>query len=311
LGSLLGVAEVAEAQTAPSRVGPVVVALDYSAPSGCPNEARFRERVERTGARLRWEAPGEAARAYRVHIEDRGAAFEGQLYETGKTEPRVLDGPVCEELVDALSLMLALSADAVAESAVPPTTPKLRPAAPTSTPSITLEKPAHPLARAQHVFKPHLLGLSALALLNAAPDALGGPALSYERALKSVFSLRLEARVALGGLRAYETYGGVAPAVCLRLEGSLAQLVGCGGLVFGYLDVKGAEYSGGKQSEYCLAPLLGLKLRAFIVGDFSLELGAELEHAFIKRSYTLKRDDSTFETPIVSEVFQFGAGVRL
>lgn len=321
MGSLLTQSEVADAQPIAGEARPIVVAFEYSAPPDCPNEARFRERVEHSSARLRWGAPAEAARTYRVFIEGKHGGFQGKLYEAGKAAPRALQVLRCEELVDALSLMLALSADAMladapaADATVESEAPSAvvePPAAvpPQSSASIALAKRARVPTPSEHVRRPHLLGLSALALLNAAPDTLFGLALGYERALLPVVSLRLEARAALRRARADATYGGVAPSVCLRFGRSFAELVGCGGLMLGYLDVRGIEYSGGKQSSYCLAPLLGLKLRASIVGDLALELGAELEHAFIQRSYTVKRDDSTFETPAVSEVFQLGAGAR-
>jgi hypothetical protein len=326
MSSLLAQVAVARAQPSSSGAGPIAVALEYSAPPDCPNEAEFRGRVERSSARLRWSATAEATRAYRVLIERKRRGFEGQLYEASKAAPRVLSVAACEELVDALSLMLALSADVLLVStptADPPAADArvegeqppavAEPEAAVPPPSRAPIGPANsvrPLPPRQQVRGRKLLGLSALALFKAAPDTLFGLAFSYERALLPVVSLRLEARAALGRARADEKYGGVAPAVCLRLERAFAELVGCGGLMLGYLDVQGVEYSGGKQSRYCLAPLLGLKLRAFVVGGLSLEIGAELEHAFIKRSYTLKRDGSSFETPAVSEVFQLGAGAR-
>jgi len=323
MGALVTQAGVADAQPNPSKTEPLVVALEYSAPSACPNEAQFRERAERSSARLRWGAKAEGSRAYHVVIDSQRDGFRGRLYEAGKATPRALEVPVCEELVDALSLMLALSADATlagaptadasdASEAAPAATVEAPSAPAPSPPSapIAQAKPARRRTEPRDVPRPDRLGSSAIALLNAAPDTLFGLAFGYERALRRLVSLRLEARAAMGRTRADENYGGVAPAICLRLERPYGELLGCGGLLLGYLDVKGVEYSGGKQSSYCLAPLLGLKLRGFIGGTLTLELGAELQHAFITRSYAVKRDDSTFETPVVSQAVQLGAGAR-
>lgn len=325
MASLLTQVEVARAEPAANAAKPIVVVLEYSAPPVCPTEAQFRERAERSSARLRWAAPAEGSRVYRVLIDSGPGGFRGQLYEAGKATPRELEVATCEELVDALSLMLVLSADAAPGDAGEPAAPivvdtEALPTAPlVDLPTAARPPPPAPAARARpvrpriptgHLSNPNLLGLSALALLNAAPDTLLGLVFGYERALEHLVSLRLEARAAQGQDRADQTYGGVAPAVCVRVESSLAELLGCGGLLLGYLDVKGAEYSGGEQSSYCVTPLLGFKLRRSIGRRLTVELGAELQHAFIRRSYTVKRDDSTFETPAVSEAFQLGVGAR-
>jgi hypothetical protein len=326
MGSLIQV-EAAQAQTAPNEAKSIGVALEYSAPAACPNEAQFRARAERSSPRLRWAAPSENARAYRVLIDKTPQGFHAQLYDAGKATPRSLQAPVCEELVDALSLMLALSADAIPagppaadatmqadasfESEAPREAPAVEPPAPVRSappPPPAPAKPPRRLTQPQRTAGPHLLTLSAFALLNAAPDTLLGLAFSYERALQHLVSLRVEARGAIANDRAEETYGAVAPAVCLRLERALGELVGCAGLTLGYLDVKGEEYSGA-QSSYWIAPLLGLKLRSSVAG-LVIELGAELEHALIERSYVLKRDDAGFQTPALSEVFQLGMGAR-
>jgi hypothetical protein len=333
MGSLSIQVEAAQAQPGPNQAKPMVVVLEYSAPATCPNEAQFRERAERSSPRLRWAAPSENARAYRVLIDSTPQGFHAQLYDAGKATPRSLQAPVCEELVDALSLMLALSADAILagapaaaarieadatfeadamfENEAPHGAPVVEPPAPIRSaqpaPS-ALAKPPRRLTKSQRTAGPHLLTVSALALLNTAPDTLLGLAFSYERALQHLVSLRVETRGAIANDRAEETYGAVAPAVCLRLERSLGELVGCGGLTLGYLDVKGEEYSGA-QSSYWIAPLLGLELRSSVAG-LVIELGAELEHALIDRSYVLKRDDSSFQTPALSEVFQLGMGAR-
>lgn len=313
MGSLLTQVEAAQAQPGPNETKPIVVVLEYSVPAACPNEAQFRARAERSSPRLRWAAPSENARAYRVLIDSTPQGFHGQLYDAGKATPRSLEAPGCDQLVDALSLMLALSADpsAMFQSEAAPDVPVVGPPAPVrSAPPAPppLAKPPRRLTQPQRTARPHLLTLSAFALLNAAPDTLLGLAFSYERALQHLVSLRMEARGAIANNRAEETYGGVAPAVCLRFERSLGELVGCGGLTLGYLDVKGEEYSGA-QSSYWIAPLLGLKLRRSIAG-LVIELSVELEHALIERSYVLKRDTSSFETPTFSEVFQVGMGAR-
>jgi hypothetical protein len=120
MGSLLTQVEVARAEPAANERAPIEVVLEYSAPPACPNEAQFRERAERSSARLRWGVPAEGSRVYRVLIDASPGGFQGQLYEASKATPRALEARACEELVDALSLMLALSADATLAGAAAP-----------------------------------------------------------------------------------------------------------------------------------------------------------------------------------------------
>ena len=133
---------------------------------------------------------------------------------------------MCEELVDALSLMVALAADATlgdvpaahasvesdavpAVSAEPPPAPaRLEPPAPKAP-----ARAADPLPTREQEPRPHLVGLAAFVLLNAAPDTLLGLAINYEQALEPVLSLRLDARAAQANSRANETFSGVAPAL--------------------------------------------------------------------------------------------------
>ena len=143
-------AGAARAQTAP----PVAVSLDYSAPEDCPDAKSFREQVlDRTKRVSFAEASPESSLAWSVKITQTSGGSRGTLRVTGE-KPRKLERSVnatnCEQVVDALALVAALSVDPDA-SLTPRAKPKPAappPAATPPAPETPAERPAPTDARA-------------------------------------------------------------------------------------------------------------------------------------------------------------------
>ena len=97
------------------------IRLEYRAGSGCPDEASFVARVQERTERGRIAREGEQARTFRVELEDAphpsgtvtvvdGARMEGT---------RTVDAGSCDEVADAMSLIVALALDPHARAPPP------------------------------------------------------------------------------------------------------------------------------------------------------------------------------------------------
>jgi hypothetical protein len=130
---------------------PIVVALDYSAPAGCPAASSFREQVLARTPRVSFAEPSAAGSLrWRVEIAETSGGSRGTL-RVVERQPSTLEREVhassCEQVVDALALVAALSVDPEASltarekpqgAAAPVTTPTTPspPAAPTQPPAL-------------------------------------------------------------------------------------------------------------------------------------------------------------------------------
>ena len=112
---------VARATAAPLGGDPVVGAgpVDYQADAGCPARERFQALVQ--AAR---EVPGGSGTVVpggrvRVEIHADGAAYRGVMEKVDRGDssaPRVVAGPRCDEVAQALALTVALSLSAADEA---------------------------------------------------------------------------------------------------------------------------------------------------------------------------------------------------
>lgn len=119
---------------------PVAIRVNYDAPSECPNAAAFYDAVSARTDHVR-PAVGEEPRldvTVRVTRDARGFAGEVREVVNGKESAvRSMDGQTCKEVVEALSLTVALSIDPNAHApAAPPTgAPSPAEASPRGSPS--------------------------------------------------------------------------------------------------------------------------------------------------------------------------------
>jgi hypothetical protein len=133
--------------------------LEYRAGSGCPDEASFLARVQERTERARRAGEGEQARTFRVELGDAphpsgtatvvdGACTEGT---------RSVDAGTCDEVADALSLIVALALDPHAHAppgAVDGVVPVRREAPPSGEPFREPVTVGTPHGRSGYKFRP-------------------------------------------------------------------------------------------------------------------------------------------------------------
>jgi hypothetical protein len=104
---------------APARASEAV-RFEYEAPSECPNQAAFVERVRERLPDARLAADGELARTFVVTItvDESGATAQVDFVDAdGSTAFRKVRGGTCEEVVSGIALVTALAIDARATAA--------------------------------------------------------------------------------------------------------------------------------------------------------------------------------------------------
>jgi hypothetical protein len=102
------------------------IRLTYEAPQACPDEVSFVERIRARTTRARIARPGEAARVFDVRL-DGGPPFSGSMTVTDVDHSegaRHVQADSCDEVADALALVVALAIDPRA-SAQPATAPPI------------------------------------------------------------------------------------------------------------------------------------------------------------------------------------------
>jgi hypothetical protein len=112
------------------------IRLEYHASAGCPDRPAFVARVHRKTRRARFVEAGEPGRIFTVDVEA-GPPSAGRVTVTapeGASAARAVQAGSCEEVADALALMLALAVDpqaaATAASGPTPTAPSSPPVPP-------------------------------------------------------------------------------------------------------------------------------------------------------------------------------------
>lgn len=171
------------------NAAPVVVALDYRAPAGCPEASSFREQVLGRTKRLSFaERNVEPSLFWRVDIAESSGRSHGTLRVTG-ARPSALQRDVqassCEQVVDALALVAALSVDPEASLA-----PREKPQSPTTAPvpaagASTPTPPAPPRAAGEASATKLSLGLTLTARSGLAPQLAWAPEASVGLSFRS------------------------------------------------------------------------------------------------------------------------------
>jgi hypothetical protein len=213
------------------------IRLEYRAETGCPDEGAFVARVRARTARARLVGPGEHARTFVVELGTGMRPSGSVTVMNGERSDgtRRLDADTCDEVADALALMVALALDPRALSApslaptsvvapsidagtapffVPPpldatldvSAPTLPPPPPLSPPSLPPQIPDEPrrTADAKLLLAPSPLGLhffggAELAIttgVTASPIWAGSPFLGWRATRASFLGLGPSVRVA-------------------------------------------------------------------------------------------------------------------
>ena len=93
---------------------PVAVRLSYDAPAGCPSQDAFYDAVRARTDRVRLAVGDESHLDVSVRVTGGDRGFRGEVRESvnqGESSVRSVDGGTCKEVVEALSLTVALSID--------------------------------------------------------------------------------------------------------------------------------------------------------------------------------------------------------
>jgi hypothetical protein len=187
--------------------------VEYSVDATCPGQDDFLARVRARTDRLERTTPDdEATPVYRVSATVTEGAAHGRLemVDPSGISARDVDGVTCEDVVDALALVLALAIDPNASSA--PIAPALAP------PADALPAAAPPIAPAPVPPRLHVSGAAAGELTGGiAPKVLLGPTFYVE-----VDWLREDAAGSPESGRAVGPSLQVRPIVDVRLALSLA-----------------------------------------------------------------------------------------
>jgi hypothetical protein len=141
-------ASAAQAQTAP----PVAVSLEYSAPEGCPDAQSFREQVLGRTKRVSFtETSAAGSLGWSVKLAETSGGSRGTLRVTSDKPSKLernVNASSCEQVVDALALVAALSVDPDASLTARDKPKPTRPAAPAPPPAPVAPPPASSKPRA-------------------------------------------------------------------------------------------------------------------------------------------------------------------
>ncbi|HET6150379.1 MAG TPA: hypothetical protein VFH68_22760 [Polyangia bacterium] len=307
--------------TAEPAVGdPAAVPVEYQADAGCPSRERFVALVQ--AAR---EAPDESGVAetatlprVRVEIRAAGAAYRGTMETVdhgASSEPRVIAGPRCDEVAQALALTVAFSLSAAtdAANAAPGPVTVASPArgmaamalAPPTSVRVVSSVAVAPAARAPAAPWRWLVGLGASAGGWLAPDTMAG--IDAGAALRSPSEV---GPLALGwGVRARVSYArndwrGDDPVARFGLLAGALDLCGngrpargpvelglCAGVEVGWLRGRGVRVAMPRASDWpWLAVGGGPSLRLPLGGRWQIEVRGVVERP-------LRRVRFSFEQP--------------
>lgn len=303
--------------------------LRYDAPPTCPDEGAFLDRMRARARRIRRADPSERARAITVSItgpED-DESFAGRVVVEGEggAEPtRDVAGDTCEEVVDALALISALSIG----RDVPPSEVMAPPPAPTTPPA----EPSPPAT----VQRPTLLGErwhggvgGGVALVSGvAPStvpagvafvAAHGPARGL---VASSFRLGFmrgssgDVEIARPGIPAPSsaafTWTVVAADACpLRLRHDTLSLEPCARIEVGMLQGAGGRIAPPReQTRWWIAAAAVARGQWAFAGPFFFELEAGLRAPLSRTQFFFQPDTTIFRAPAVTWSAGAGLGVR-
>ena len=154
------------------------VRLAYDAPATCPAETEFFDAIAARTSHVRRAATDEAALEVSVRVTRTERGFLGEVRETlnhSESSARTMDGATCKEVVEALSLTIALSVDPNAHAPVEKASPP--PAAPAPVCPPPPAEPARAVAPEPSAVELEM-GLTAVALETLDSGVSAGAALS-------------------------------------------------------------------------------------------------------------------------------------
>jgi hypothetical protein len=297
--------------TTPIRIG-------YEAPASCPAESALFDAIQARTDHVRPATADEPALEVNVRVTRTEHGYVGEVRETmnhNESSARSMDGETCKDVVEALSLTIALSVDPEAHAPIPK--PAVAPA-----PLVCPPPPAPP---PPVVAAPALeveLGLGVLATEVLKSEASAGAALSATLSRKTSDSLSaaVTLSVLFSSTGVFSTpsdhrseFEGLALDACpVRLRFGGAELGPCVLALAGVLEASGRGVSNPLTVEHgWWSGGLDFQLSALLGEGFVFEgaLGATaplVEHLF----YLSVPDHVIAGTPVISPLLRVGIGFR-
>jgi hypothetical protein len=320
------------------------IALTFRASAGCPDEARFVARVRALTERARFVGAGEAARTFAVDLVA-GPPARGSI-RLGSGGERNVAGQTCDEVADAVAMILAVGVDpraglvpaasspAPASASAPAPAPAPAPAsasASASAPAPTLARAPSPPPRAERAptaspsaYGSILIGADLAVAGAVTPATLAGGAafVGWQSPSRNVLSpsVRLTFARALSGTVPTAFEGATArftwlvgrvDACPIALHAGALRVEPCARVEVGTVEVASDHVP---RTDDVTSPWLaaGALLRAVWTVARPLFLEAEagaLLHVTSDRFFLLP-DITVYQVPLVGGVAGLGLGVR-
>jgi hypothetical protein len=301
----------------------VAVRVSYDAPASCPTEAAFYEAVRARTDHVREASSDESALDVNVRVSRTERGFVGEVREAmnhNESSARSVDGTTCKEVVEALSLTVALSVDPNAHAPTPTPVPSPQTAAVAVCPPVpealpVAATPAEPPLELE-------IGLSALATEVLTSDFSAGGALSgtFLRKLAENRSASLELSLLFAATAASSPAAGhraqlegLSLAACpVRWQFGSIELSPCALGIAGVLEATGrgvAEPETITRSWWSAG--VDVQLSALLGDGFVLESGVGASVPLVKRKFYLDVPSQIVtQTPVIAPMAHVGLGFR-
>jgi hypothetical protein len=317
-----------------ARAGEGDMALEWTAPSGCPTKHDVEARVTRLVAKPS-APPHDKMRARSVVSKDDTGAFKGEveLAIAAQSSKRRVKGESCEAVVDAIVLILAIAIDPDAALAAPQPEPALAPTPPdVSAPAVAIASPVvdAPVPPSRDVPPSHLPPAAApttargthaaLAISALADSGFFGPAPGVELSvglhrrhlvLEAAGAWLAPAKASLDGkpnegASAWTAQAGAR--ACVPLFDASIDVAPCAGASALWIVASGygsdAPASG---TGFVLLPSAGGRLTARLTSRIALRLGIDAELPLNRPRFVIDNSGTVVHTPVASARLAAGA----
>jgi hypothetical protein len=328
---------MAASAVAAAEVGTKPVAVDFDGPEGCSGASAFFASLRSRTDHVRRAEGAEARTTLQVRLSRDRGSVTGELRiidDRGETETRKVQGPSCDDVVQALSLTAALALDPTALAGAPPAAP--------STDAVANDEPAKP-----EVVPPAPSQPVPVAVAPTPPELSSKPVPSFELAVGplalSVLSGSMSQGIAVAvrknfgksgvfrpALGLAPTYarndvlsspedaqiallGGSATLCPLRFTASIVTVQPCALVLAGWLRATGRQVTHvATVDRSWLSAGLTVRSAAALGRGFSVELEGGIAAPLVERSFYVTVPKNVIaKTPVISPMVSLGLAYGL